>query len=510
MLYKDTCNRKSNQQNLGTIRSSNLCTEIIEYTAPDEVAVCNLASISLPRFLVRDHKSPSGWRFDFEELIRVTKVITKNLNRIIDINYYPVPAAEKSNKNHRPIGLGVQGMADTFITLRLPYESEAAQRLNLQIFATIYYAACLSSCEIAQVDGPYSTYQGSPVSKGLLQYDMWGVTQPETVNGLLKWDELKAKIKQYGIRNSLLVAPMPTASTSQILGNNESFEPYTSNLYVRRTLAGDFICATKRLLKDLIERGLWSESLKAKLMAANGSVQHIPEIPQDLRELYKTVWEMNGKTLIQMAAARGAYIDQSQSFNVHMTDVTQQKLTAMHFFGWRSGLKTGLYYLRTRAATDAIKFTLDPEVVKAMQLAQQQQHTVTPNTVQLLQPIAATPEVTGSGMVVPTIVASTSIPHTTTNGLLANPPTTASVTALAPPDMNATSVLSHGSTNAILQHQRSSVLQPRYPLQAKAPTTKEQREKEEEENIARWRRERENRKNQQNADDGEGCTMCSG
>lgn len=358
-MYKDACNRKSNQQNLGTIRSSNLCTEIVEYTSPDEVAVCNLASIALNRFVKED-----GNGYDYQELLRVTKVVTRNLNRVIDINYYPVKQAEYSNLRHRPIGLGVQGLADVFILMKLPYESEEAQEINRNIFATIYYAALEASCEMAQESGPYETYEGSPVSKGQLQYDMWGV-EPAVAHGLLDWAGLKAKIRQHGVRNSLLVAPMPTASTSQILGNNESFEAYTSNLYVRRTLAGEFVCVNSHLLRDLIKLGIWSEDLKNKLIMNNGSVQNISEIPANVREIYKTVWEMKGKVLINMAADRGAYIDQSQSFNVHMPNVNYAKLTSMHFYAWKKGLKTGMYYLRTKAAADAIKFTVDPTAAAA-------------------------------------------------------------------------------------------------------------------------------------------------
>lgn len=516
MVYKDTANRKSNQQNLGTLKSSNLCTEILEYTAPDEVAVCNLASISLPRFLV-DKYDPTTRKmeqvFDFKRLIEVTKILTKNLNRIIDINYYPVPEAEKSNFQHRPIGLGVQGMADLFAALRLPYESEGAQQLNREIFATIYYGACVASCEMAKIQTPYPSYAGSPASKGLLQYDLWGVTEPETVGGLLDWAKVKADIAQYGMRNSLLVAPMPTASTSQILGNNESFEPYTSNLYTRRTLAGDFICATKRLLKDLVERGLWNENLKQKLMAANGSVQNIAEVPDDLKKLYKTVWEMNGKTLINMAAARGAYICQSQSFNVHMSDATSQKLTAMHFYGWRSGLKTGMYYLRTRAATDAVKFTVDPEIVKQMAAAAAAANANNASANNISTPLPPTQlTATASTLLQQNVeglepLAMNAPPSLTTTGarrshnannnaapVIAGAPTG----GLLPPDLTAPG--SHGR----------SVLQTRYIVQAKAPMSKDQRENEEQQTIERWRKERDQRKKEQDDDESGGCTMCSG
>jgi len=354
MLYKDACNSKSNQQNLGTIRSSNLCCEIIEYSSPEEVAVCNLASIALPKFVdVKNQK------FDHKELYRVTKVVTNNLNKVIDVNYYPVPAARRSNMRHRPIGIGIQGLADVFIQLRLPFDSPEARQLNKEIFETMYFAALEKSMEIAQVDGPYESYKdngGSPVSKGILQFDMWKVKPPST---RWDWDGLREKIKQHGTRNSLLLAPMPTASTAQILGNNECFEPYTSNVYIRRTLAGEFVVVNNHLLRDLIKLNLWSDLMKNKLIAANGSVQKIEEIPQDIKDLYKTVWEYSQKNLIEMAADRGAFIDQSQSFNVHMTNCSTGKLTSMHFCGWKAGLKTGMYYLRSKAAADAIKFTVN-------------------------------------------------------------------------------------------------------------------------------------------------------
>lgn len=356
MLYKDACNSKSNQQNLGTIRCSNLCTEIVEYTSPEEAAVCNLASISLPMFV--DEKDGV---FDHKRLFEVTRVVTRNLNRIIDINDYPIKEAKTSNLRHRPIGIGVQGLADAFIMLRMPFDSPEAATLNKDIFETIYYAALTASKDIAKRDGHYSSYVGSPISKGQLQFDMWGV---KPTSGRWDWDGLRAEIKAHGVRNSLLLAPMPTASTSQILGNNECFEPYTSNIYVRRTLAGEFVCVSRHLLSDLIKLGLWTPELKNKLIAHNGSVQAIPEIPAHIRELYKTVWEIKGRTLIDMAADRGAYIDQSQSLNVYMTDVNFAKLTSMHFHAWKKGLKTGMYYLRTRAAVDAIKFTVDQEMLK--------------------------------------------------------------------------------------------------------------------------------------------------
>jgi ribonucleoside-diphosphate reductase alpha chain len=349
MLYKDAANKKSNQKNLGTIKSSNLCTEIMEYTSPDEVAVCNLASIALPKFVI-------DGKFDHQKLFEITKVATKNLNKVIDRNYYPVEEARRSNMRHRPVGLGVQGLADTFSLLRLPFESIEAQRLNEDIFETIYFAAMTASMELAQKEGAYETYEGSPVSKGIFQFDMWGVTPK---SGNWDWTSLKQEVRKYGVRNSLLVAPMPTASTSQILGNNECFEPYTSNIYTRRTLSGEFIVVNKHLLNDLIEAGLWSEDMKQKLIAANGSVQNIDEIPQSIKDLYKTVWEISQKTLIDMAADRGAYIDQSQSFNVHIQNPNFGKLTSMHFYAWKKGLKTGMYYLRTKAAADAIKFTVD-------------------------------------------------------------------------------------------------------------------------------------------------------
>eukprot|EP00747_Dinoflagellata_sp_TGD_P138065 gnl/TRDRNA2_/TRDRNA2_175747_c3_seq8.p1 gnl/TRDRNA2_/TRDRNA2_175747_c3~~gnl/TRDRNA2_/TRDRNA2_175747_c3_seq8.p1 ORF type:complete len:815 (+),score=176.05 gnl/TRDRNA2_/TRDRNA2_175747_c3_seq8:61-2505(+) len=356
MLYKDAANRKSNQQNLGTIHCSNLCTEIIEYTSAEEVAVCNLASIALPSFVVESSKS-----YDFKELCRVTKVATRNLNRVIDRNYYPVPEARNSNMKHRPIGLGVQGLADTFMKLKLPFESEAAKKLNEDIFETIYFGACEASCELAEKHGPYATYAGSPASEGRLQFDLWN-RKPKS--GLWDWAELKAKIAKHGMFNSLLVAPMPTASTAQILGNNESFEPYTQNLYVRRTLSGEFVQVNRHLLRDLVERGLWTEDIRTQLIAHNGSVQHL-DLPGELKELYKTVWEIKQRIVLDMAADRGAYIDQSQSLNIHMVDATTAKLSSMHFHGWQLGLKTGMYYLRTKAAVDAIKFTVEVDKVKS-------------------------------------------------------------------------------------------------------------------------------------------------
>ncbi len=349
ILYKDAANKKSNQKNLGTIKSSNLCTEIIEYTSPDEVAVCNLASIALNKFVKDD------LTYDHQKLYEITKVITKNLNKVIDVNYYPVEEARNSNLRHRPIGIGVQGLADTFILMRQSFDSPEAKKLNSEIFETIYFAAMESSMEIAQKEGPYKTYEGSPVSKGIFQFDMWGIA-PDSKRW--DWTKLKREVKKHGVRNSLLLAPMPTASTSQILGNNECFEPYTSNIYTRRVLSGEFIVVNKHLLKDLIKLNLWDDAMKDRLMEANGSVQGINEIPDDIKKLYRTVWEVSQKSIIDMAADRGAYICQSQSMNIHMQDANFGKLTSMHFHAWKRGLKTGLYYLRTKAAADAIKFTI--------------------------------------------------------------------------------------------------------------------------------------------------------
>lgn len=357
MLFKDHANNKSNQKNLGTIKSSNLCTEIMEYTAPDEVAVCNLASIALPKFIING-------KFDHNKLMEVTMQVARNLNRIIDINYYPVPEAEKSNMRHRPIGIGVQGLADTFIKLRMPFESEEAQRLNEDIHETIYYGAMMASLELAKKDGPYESWKGSPISEGIFQFDMWGV-KPKS--GRWNWEEMRKEVKEHGVRNSLLLAPMPTASTSQILGNNECFEPYTSNIYTRRVLSGEFIVVNKHLLKDLVDLGLWNDSMKNKLIEANGSVQNIPEIPTNIKDLYKTVWEISQKTIIDMSADRGAYICQSQSLNIHIKDPNFGKLTSMHFYAWKKGLKTGMYYLRTKAAADAIKFTVEKQADVALE-----------------------------------------------------------------------------------------------------------------------------------------------
>ena len=404
MLFKDACNSKSNQQNLGTIKSSNLCTEIVEYTAPDETAVCNLASLALPRYVVQDAPAEGivvepaspimdgdrqrrmsyvdgkgntvaprltgsllgkSRKFDHDHFASVVRHATRNLNRIIDVNYYPVPEARKSNMRHRPVGLGVQGLADVFILLGLPFDSPEAAKLNQEIFETLYFAALDESCTIAAEEGPYETYAGSPASRGVLQHDMWGVT--ESPSGTRHdWAGLRARIAQHGLRNSLLVAPMPTASTSQILGNNECFEPYTSNIYARRVLSGEFVVVNQHLLGDLITLGLWSPALKNQLIAANGSVASLPGIPDALKEVYKTVWEIKQRTIVDMAADRGVYIDQSQSLNIHMSDPNAGKLTSLHFHAWRRGLKTGMYYLRTRAAADAIKFTIDAEKKEAL------------------------------------------------------------------------------------------------------------------------------------------------
>jgi len=372
MLYKDACNRKSNQKNLGTIRSSNLCCEIIEFSSPEEVAVCNLASVALPKFL-----DDTLTKFDHQALYKVVKVVTRNLNKVIDVNFYPIEEARRSNMRHRPIGIGVQGLADLFIQLGMPFTSPRARQLNKEIFETMYFAACDASMELAQKDGSYESFPGSPASEGKLQFDMWDV-KPETSRW--DWAKLKEDIKEHGLRNSLLTAPMPTASTAQILGNNECFEPYTSNVYIRRTLAGEFVVVNNHLLRDLIKLNLWSDLMKDKIIAANGSVQNIPEIPYQLKQVYKTVWEYSQKDLIDMAADRGAYIDQSQSFNVHMANCTSGKLTSMHFYGWKAGLKTGMYYLRTKAAVDAIKFTVDAEKLEGAakkQMAAMKQHAQT-------------------------------------------------------------------------------------------------------------------------------------
>jgi ribonucleoside-diphosphate reductase alpha chain len=357
MLYKDSVNEKSNQKNLGTIKSSNLCTEIVEYTAPDEVAVCNLASVALNKFV-----DPIKKEYDHQKLYDVVYRMTLNLNRIIDINYYPVPEAANSNLRHRPIGLGVQGLADTFILMRYPFESKEAKELNAQIFETIYFAALSASNALAEKEGPYQTYDGSPMSKGEMQFDMWGVTP---TGKYWDWAELREKVKMHGVRNSLLVAPMPTASTSQILGNTECFEPITSNIYVRRVLSGEFAVVNKYLVHDLINVGLWNDSIRNKIIAQNGSIQGIEEIPLDFKELYKTVWEIKQKAVIDLAQGRAPYIDQSMSLNVHMEEPNFGKLSSMHFYAWKAGLKTGMYYLRTRAAVNAVQFTVKQEQKEA-------------------------------------------------------------------------------------------------------------------------------------------------
>jgi ribonucleoside-diphosphate reductase alpha chain len=373
MLYKDAANRKSNQKNLGTIRSSNLCTEIMEFTSKEEIAVCNLASISLPMFV-------ANGKFDHDLLFNVTKRVTRNLNKVIDRNYYPVIEAQNSNMRHRPVGLGVQGLADAFIMLRLPFTSDEAKKLNQEIFETLYFAAVTASMEMAKEEEPYSTFKGSPISEGEFQYNLWGL-KDEDLSGRWDWASLRKEVMENGVRNSLLVAPMPTASTSQILGNNEAFEPYTSNIYTRRVLSGEFIVVNKHLLNDLVERGLWNETLKQELMRQNGSVQNL-DIPQDLKELYKTVWEMSMKDIIDMSRQRGYFIDQSQSLNLFMQDANYSKLTSMHFYAWQSGLKTGMYYLRTKSAVDAIKFTLNNDKkAEPLEVKEQVQE-------QILQPIA--------------------------------------------------------------------------------------------------------------------------
>ena len=355
MLYKDACNRKSNQKNLGTIRSSNLCTEIVQFTSPDEVAVCNLASINLKHFVTKEKK------YDLQALFETTKVIVRNLNRVIDGNFYPVEEAKRSNFRHRPIGVGVQGLADAFVLLRFPFESPEAKELNRDIFETIYFGACTSSMELAKRDGPYETFPGSPMSQGIFQFDMWN-QKPNTKLGY-DWESLRNNIQTFGVRNSLLVAPMPTASTSQILGNNEAFEPFTSNIYSRRVLAGDFVMINQYLVKDLIALNLWNAEMKNEIISDRGSVQNIATIPPELKALYKTVWEIKQRFVLDLAADRGAFIDQSQSLNIHLADVTVGKLTSTHFHGWKLGLKTGLYYLRTKAKADAIQFTVDKDSV---------------------------------------------------------------------------------------------------------------------------------------------------
>jgi ribonucleoside-diphosphate reductase alpha subunit len=350
MLYKDACNSKSNQQNLGTIKSSNLCTEIVEYTAPDEVAVCNLASVNLSAFV-----DESTRQYDFQKLYEVTKVVAKSLDKVIDANFYPIEEARNSNMRHRPIGIGVQGLADAFARMKLPFESEGAMQLNKDIFETMYFASVEASTEIAAIVGPYSTYAGSPMSKGILQPDMWGVTP----SGRWNWEDLRSKVALHGVRNSLLLAPMPTASTAQILGNNESTEPFTTNMYTRRVLAGEFTVVNKYLLKDLVEAGLWTPEIRNQIIGDRGSIANVAAIPEHMKELYKTVWEIKQKVIIDQAADRGSFICQSQSLNIHIAEPTTAKLTSMHFYAWRRGLKTGMYYLRTRPKADAIQFTVD-------------------------------------------------------------------------------------------------------------------------------------------------------
>lgn len=355
MLYKDAINRKSNQKNLGTIRSSNLCCEIVEYTSPDEVAVCNLASLNLSKFVKRgDGSAPS---FDLDELVRVTKVVVRNLNRVIDLNFYPLEEARRSNMRHRPVGLGVQGLADAFMLMRLPFDSAGARRLNRDIFEAMYFGAVTASVELAREEGAYETFPGSPASQGQLQFDMWGVEPSDRWD----WASLKAKVQEHGMRNSLLVAPMPTASTSQILGNNECHEPYTSNLYTRRTLAGEFTVVNRHMMRDLLSRGLWTDDVRNQIIADQGSLRGVRGVPDDVKALYKTVWEIKQRVLLDLAADRGAFIDQSQSLNVFMAAPTTPKITAMHFHGWKRGLKTGMYYLRTRPKADAIQFTVDQQ-----------------------------------------------------------------------------------------------------------------------------------------------------
>jgi len=356
MLFKDACNRKSNQKNLGTIKSSNLCTEIIEYTAPDEVAVCNLASINLRKFVRKEEQT-----YDFKGLMECAKVVTKNLNKVIDENFYPVKEAAKSNFRHRPIGIGVQALADAFLELRMPFESQEARTLNRDIFETIYFGAVTASMECAKEEGPYETFPGCPMSQGIFQFDMWD-QKPNPELGW-DWDSLKEQVKEHGVRNSLLLAPMPTASTSQILGNNECFEPYTSNIYSRRVLAGEFTVVNKHLLRDLLARDLWTAEVRNQIIADRGSVQNVKCIPDELKDLYKTVWEIKQRAVIDMAADRGAFIDQSQSLNIHMAEANVGKLTSMHFYSWKKGLKTGMYYLRTRPKADAIQFTVDQEAL---------------------------------------------------------------------------------------------------------------------------------------------------
>jgi ribonucleoside-diphosphate reductase alpha subunit len=356
MLYKDACNSKSNQKNLGVIKSSNLCTEIIEYTNKDETAVCNLGSIALPKYVNKETKT-----FDYEKLHEVTKIVTKNLNRVIDRNFYPVETARRSNMKHRPIGLGVQGLADVFILCGLPFDCEESRLMNAHIFETMYHASLEASSELAEVDGSYESFEGSPTSQGILQPDMWeGETK---FSGRYDWDAMRERVKTKGLRNSLLMAPMPTASTAQILGNNECFEPYTTNIYLRRTIAGEFVVVNNHLVNDLKKRGLWSKEMKDLMVKAGGSIQNIVDIPDDIKSLYKTVWEISQKCIIDMAADRGHFIDQSQSMNLFMESPTMSKLSSMHMYAWKSGLKTGMYYLRSKAKARPIQFSLEPECV---------------------------------------------------------------------------------------------------------------------------------------------------
>jgi ribonucleoside-diphosphate reductase alpha subunit len=352
MLYKDSCNRKSNQKNIGILKSSNLCTEILEVSNADETAVCNLASIALPKFVKEDGT------FDYQELHKVVMIVTNNLNKVIDVNYYPIEEAKKSNLRHRPIGIGVQGLADVFMLMKIPFDSTEARKINSDIFETIYHGSLAMSTKLAKNDGPYETYEGSPISQGIFQFDMWD--DPPEHSGLWNWNSLKNNIKKNGVRNSLLVAPMPTASTSQILGNNECFEPYTTNIYLRRTLAGEFVVINKHLVKELQSMGIWSKDIKDKMIANGGSVQNISEIPEDLKMVYRTVWEISQKSLIDMAKDRGVYIDQSQSLNLFIEEASLSKLSSMHMYSWKMGLKTGIYYLRTKAKSRPIQFTLEP------------------------------------------------------------------------------------------------------------------------------------------------------
>jgi ribonucleoside-diphosphate reductase alpha subunit len=356
MLYKDACNSKSNQKNLGVIKSSNLCTEIIEYTNKDETAVCNLASIALPKYVNKETKT-----FDYEKLHEVTKTVTKNLNRVIDRNFYPVETARRSNMKHRPIGLGVQGLADVFILCGLPFDCEESRLMNAHIFETMYHASLEASSELAEVDGSYESFEGSPTSQGILQPDMW--EGESKFSGRYDWDAMRERVKTKGLRNSLLMAPMPTASTAQILGNNECFEPYTTNIYLRRTIAGEFVVVNNHLVNDLKKRGLWSKEMKDLMVKAGGSIQNIVDIPDDIKSLYKTVWEISQKCIIDMAADRGHFIDQSQSMNLFMESPTMSKLSSMHMYAWKSGLKTGMYYLRSKAKARPIQFSLEPECV---------------------------------------------------------------------------------------------------------------------------------------------------